>query len=117
MDTSGLERRTLLQGAGVAGASLIGLSQMPAADEFLSTGSGSSVLGAWDAHGDRFSAHFWTATPAEGKQPAVVIEARVRGSVQGENISGTFRVTVYAAKNQKVLQRGRGTFSGHRING
>jgi len=154
-----LERRMLLRGAGVAGATLVGVAAVPAAAQahdhhgdsgvlgswlvthadappgdttpvlavisFAAGGVFSSLdlapaspggLGAWSSSGDSVTATFYIGAPAEGpKQPAVVIKVVATAMVQGDRVSGTYKLTVYNAKTKKRLTSGHGTFSGNRI--
>jgi hypothetical protein len=163
MDTPLLERRMLLRGAGIAGASLVGVAAAAAPasahdhhdghdDDHDLLGSwlithsdtppsetdpGTSVVGfapggllvtqdvapvnaagvgTWESRGDgRYKATFWTGFPADGAQPAGLIKISVRGEVDGDETSGTYRGKVYEAKTRALLDTFEGTFSGERI--
>ena len=154
-----LERRMLLRGAGVAGATMAGVAAAPAAAQaqdhrrhhgvlgswlvthadappgdttpvlavvsFAAGGVFTSLdlapaapggAGAWAAHGHSFTVTFYIGAPAEGpQQPAVVIKVVATGTVHGDRISGTYRLTIRDATTKKRLDSGHGTFSGHRI--
>jgi hypothetical protein len=159
MDTPLLERRMLLRGAGVAGASLVGVAAAaaPASAHDQSghhdvlgswlithsdtppspTDPGTSVVGfapggllvtqdiapvgtagvgTWESRGgDRFKATFWSGSPADGPQPAVIIKISPRGAVDGDKVSGTYRAKVYDAATRALLDTVEGTFSGVRV--
>ncbi|MDX6318050.1 MAG: hypothetical protein QOD35_1450, partial [Nocardioidaceae bacterium] len=40
---------------------------------------------------------------------------QVRGRLQDDHISGTYRVTVFSDSDNSVLARGSGVFSGNRL--
>ena len=74
--------------------------------------------GSWESTGaGAFRATFWTgdAGPAGSGAPAVVVRVRPRGRVNGDRISGTYRVQVWDAATGTVLQSGTGRFWGTRI--
>jgi hypothetical protein len=76
---------------------------------------GSLGLGTWAADGDAFRVVFFeSATPQDG-QPGIVVKIRVRGHVQGDSISGTYRLTVRNASDNSVVATGTGRFHGERI--
>lgn len=156
-----VDRRMLLRGAGVAGATVIGgAALVPAAHANGDHRNGGGVTGAWvithrddppnppeatiavvsfaeggvfsvqdiaplapgglgawsSEHGDRFAFNFWTGFPAANGSPAAIANIRGKGEVHHDTISGTYSFTVYSAKNRrKVLQKGTGKFSGHRL--
>jgi hypothetical protein len=159
MDTPLLERRMLLRGAGVAGASLVGVaaaaapaaahdhhdghdllgswlithSDTPPSDTDPTTAVvgfapggllitqdispvGTAGVGTWESRdGGRFKAMFWSGSPADGSGPAVVVKISVRGAVDGDKVSGTYRGKVYDAATRALLATIEGTFSGDRV--
>lgn len=72
--------------------------------------------GSWAQTGaGTFRATFWQGAGGGPGEPAVVIRVRPRGRVNGDRISGTYRVQVWDAATGAVLQSGTGRFWGTRI--
>ena len=76
---------------------------------------GTLGLGTWTADGDGFRVLFVESQPGAEGEPGVVVTIRVRGSVRGDHISGTYRLTVRSAADDSVVARGTGTFRGERL--
>ena len=156
MDNPLLERRMLLRGVGVAGASMAGVAAVTAPasahdghDEHDLLGSwlithsntapsppepgttvvgfapggllvtqdiapvGTAGIGTWESRGhDRFKASFWSGIPAEGAQPAALIKFSVRGRVEHDAVSGTYRGQLYDTAMHALPDGFEGTFSG-----
>jgi hypothetical protein len=79
--------------------------------------SGNAQLGSFRKTGDHnFVATFWDGFPAGPTGPDVTLKVIVKGSWNGDQISGTFTFTVFDATGAPVPgQAGDGTFKGTRI--
>ena len=70
--------------------------------------------GAWTADGNHFRVTFWIGAPPDkpgAPNPAILV--KVRGTVDGDRISGTYTVTIYISGKQ--VSSGTGKFWGSRL--
>lgn len=76
--------------------------------------SGPPGSGAWSADGSHFRATFWIGEPPDKPgAPNAAILVKVRGTVDGDKISGTYTVAVYVSG--KKVDSGTGKFWGTRL--
>lgn len=77
---------------------------------------GPGATGAWASTGhNRFKATAWGAIAGQpGGDPDVTLRLKIRGKVQGDTVSGTYRFTVFAP-DDSMLFEGTGTYTGTRL--
>ena len=76
---------------------------------------GSVSTGMWEDKGDgRFKATFWGAFPEVDGNPAGYAVIEPRGRAHGDEVSGTFTVTVYDTSDTELFSF-TGTFEGTRL--
>lgn len=162
MDDQILDRRVVLRGAGLAGASALGGVALAAPATADDNGRTHGVLGGWlithrdDPPGDPtpvkgvitfaaggafanqdidpisptgmgtwamngkngFRVNFWSGSPAGGPDDhPFTVNVRVRGTVRGDRIAGTFRFRAFDATtdDREPVFEGTGKFRGRRI--
>ncbi|WP_374970733.1 hypothetical protein [Terrabacter sp. BE26] len=75
------------------------------------------LLGTWAHRGDSgFEGTMWTGQPgpAGPGKPGVTVRVRVRGTVSGDRVRGTYSFTAFDPSGA-VLMRGTGSFTGRPI--
>jgi hypothetical protein len=77
--------------------------------------AGGTGTGTWTATGSHFRASYWAAVPlGPPDTPGGSINIRVRGSVHGDRVSGTYAYTLFDPSGAELLA-GTGTFTGRRL--
>jgi hypothetical protein len=77
----------------------------------------SSFTGTWARRGDGgFQGTMWVGQPgpAGPGKPGLTVRVRLRGSVRGDKLSGTYQFSVFDPSHA-VVTHGTGSFTGHPI--
>ena len=76
---------------------------------------GPGGLGAWEwKDNDRFKGTFWASAPGHEGEPEVSYKIEVWGKVDGDEIKGTYELTVWDADGNEVWTE-KGKFWGERL--